>query len=215
MGSERRRRTRNDDGGAIAAQRTGAVPARIDVVFPRGNEEHLATMARRLGVTHLIMCYSLKDPLLKSRAGEVAKLADPASGLSTEFAVLVTNQQDVSRARSMTASVIGLAKPELFEDKRVSHIIDMESGRRDDFIHHRNSGLNQVFVANAIAGDKTLLVDAKQLLFGDQPRAVVLGRMRQNNTMYRKYSPRVVVVSGASEPLEMRPWRDLQNLLDI
>lgn len=196
-------------------RKTAIAPMHVDVVFPHGNETHLIDMAERLGITHVIFCYTLKDPLLKSRAKEIEKLDDPTRHITTEFAILVSNQQDVSRAKSMTKTVIGTARPELFEDKRVTHIIDMESGRRDDFIHHRNSGLNQVFIANAIMGDKTLLVDAKQLLFGDQPRAVVLGRMRQNNAFYRKYAPRVIVVSGASEPLEMRPWRDLQNLLKV
>lgn len=194
---------------------SSTAPAHFDVVFPHGNETHLVHMAERLGITHIIFCYTLKDSLLKSRAKEIEKLSDPARRITTEFAILVSNQQDVSRAKSITKTVIGTARPELFEDKRVTHIIDMESGRRDDFIHHRNSGLNQVFIANAIIGDKTLLVDAKQLLFGDQPRAVVLGRIRQNNIFYKKYAPRVMAVSGASEPLEMRPWRDLQNLLDV
>jgi RNase P/RNase MRP subunit p30 len=115
----------------------------------------------------------------------------------------------------MTKTIIGIARPELFEDKRVSHIIDMESGRRDDFIHHRNSGLNQVFIESAKRTDKTLLVDAHQLLFERIPPAVVLGRIMQNNIFYKKYAPRALVISGASEPLEMRPWRDLQNLLRV
>jgi len=187
----------------------------IDLVFPRGNEEHLVEMGKRLGIRHMIFCYSLKDPLLKERTKEVAILADPEHTFTTEFAILVTNQQDVSRAKSLHATVIGLARPELFEDKRVDYLIDMESGRRDDFIHHRNSGLNQVFIAQGIRTDKTLLLDARQLLFSDIPPAVVLGRIMQNNEFYRKMLPRVIVVSGACEPLEMRSYKDLQNLLRL
>ena len=186
-----------------------------DLVFPRGNEEHLAAMAMRLGIRHLILCYELKDPLLRTRMKEVAMLTHPDRGFSTEFAVLVASQAEVGKAHNLTKSVVAIARPELFEDRRVSYIIDMESGRRDDFIHHRNSGLNQVFLDQAVRGDKTLLVNAHALLAGPLPQPVILGRMLQNNTFYRKYSPRVVVVSGAREPLEMRPWRDLQHLLTL
>jgi RNase P/RNase MRP subunit p30 len=185
----------------------------IDLVFPKGNEEHLVEMAKRLGFTHLILCYTLKDPLIKERAKEVTMLAH--EGFTTEFAVLVTNQNDVSKARNLTKSIVGVGRPELFEDKRVAYIISFEGSKRDDFIHHRNSGLNQVFIENAKRTDKTILVSARQLLSGDVPQAVVLGRMMQNNTFFRKYKPAVLVVSGAKEPLGMRAPRDLQNLLQV
>ncbi len=187
--------------------------AQIDVVFPNGNEKHLVDMALRLGTKHLILCYQLSDPLLKMRAKEVQLLKQ--ENLTTEFAIIVNSQQDVAKAKNFTKTIIGMARPELFEDKRVSHIIDMESGKRDDFIHHRNSGLNQVFLQHVNNNDKTLLVDASQLFAGQIAPGVVLGRIMQNNEFYKKYSPRVIVVSGACEPLQMRACRDLQILLDL
>jgi RNase P/RNase MRP subunit p30 len=182
-----------------------------DLVFPKNNEEHLAQMAIRLGITHLIFCYGLKDPLLKSRQKEVAMLAHDK--LSTEFAVLVTNQQEVSKARTLTRSIIGIAKPEMFEDKRVGYIIDMEMGKRDDFIHHRNSGLSQVFIEQAKRTEKVLLVNMNNLITNALPQPILLGRIMQNNDFYKKYRPDVLVVSGAREPLQMRPPRDMQAFL--
>src|SRR5207253_7981913 len=116
---------------------------------------------------------------------------------------------------TIAKSLVGIARPELFEDKRITYIIDFESGKRDDFIHHRNSGLNQVFIEQAKRGGKVLLVDAHQLLFGRLPPAIVLGRIKQNNDFFKKYKPDIIVVSGAREALEMRAPRDLQNLLNI
>ena len=185
-----------------------------DLVFPKGNESHLVDMALRLGINHLIMCYTLDDPMIKIRKKEVE--LQQQENLTTEFAIIVSNQDDVGKAKNYTTTIIAYAKPELFEDKRVSHIIDMESGRRDDFIHHKNSGLNQVFIDHAIRTDKTLLVNANKLLYEKNiAQSVVLGRMLQNNIFYRKYSPKVIVVSGSFEPLQMRAWRDLQNLLNL
>jgi len=183
-----------------------------DLVFAQGNEQSLCEMAVRLQIKHLILCYTLKDPLIKNRAKEVALLANES--LSTEFAILVTNQQEVSKAKSLQASVVGVALPELFEDKRVRYIINAESGNRDDFIHHRNSGLNQVFLQQVIRTEKMILVNAAQL-HGHKHPAVVLGRMMQNNSLYKKYKPSVLVVSGAKEALLMRSPRDLQSLLLI
>ena len=183
-----------------------------DLVFPQGNEEHLVKMAKRLGVRHLILCYTLKNPLLKERKKEVAILAEKT--LTTEFAIMVRDQNDISRAKSFSASIVAVGRHEMFEDKRVNYLIDFEMGRRDDFIHHRNSGLNQVFIAAAKRSDKTLLVNANNLLYGDD-HAVTLGRIMQNNAFFKKYSPNVLVVSGAREPLQMRAPRDLRALLDL
>jgi RNase P/RNase MRP subunit p30 len=184
-----------------------------DLVFPRNNEEKLLEMAKRLGIKHLIFCYELKDPLLKDRGKEVAMLS--TEQLTTEFAVYVTTQQEVGKAQGITKNVVAAGRPEMFDDKRVKYIINFEAAKRDDFIHHRNSGLNQVFLAAAERSQKTVLVSARQLIAGEVPPAVVLGRMMQNNTFYRKYKTAVLVVSAAREPLEMRAPRDLQNLLNL
>jgi RNase P/RNase MRP subunit p30 len=197
----------------VSEQMSKPVDGRTDIVFPHGNEQTLADAAHHLGVTHLICCYELSDPIIKQRAAEVAKLA--RDGMTTELAALVRDQQAVARARQLTKTVIALPRPELFEDKRVTHVIDFEGGSRDDFIHHRNSGLTQVHINNAIRTDKTLVVDLRQLLFAAIPQPVVLGRILQNNTFFRKYKPHVLVASCAREPLELRAPRDRQDLLRL
>jgi RNase P/RNase MRP subunit p30 len=183
----------------------------MDLVFPKGNEERFVDMALRLGTKHLVFCYELKDPLLKDRQKEVKMLEHQE--FTTEFAILVRTQDDVAKAKNLTRSIVAIARQELFEDKRVMYIIDFEGGKRDDFIHHRNSGLNQVFINHAKRTGKILLVNARQLISGAIPPAVVLGRMKQNNDFFKKYAPDAFVVSGAHEPLEMRAPKDLQNLL--
>jgi hypothetical protein len=150
--------------------------------------------------------------MIKNRKKEVALLSD--NELTTEFAIITNNQNDIGRAKNLSASIIAVGRPEMFEDKRVDYVIDFENGRRNDFIHHRNSGLNQVFIVAAKKTGKILLVNAHNLLYCEDP-AVILGRFTQNNIFFKKYSPSVTVVSGAREPLEMRPVRDLQGLLDL
>lgn len=183
----------------------------LDLVFPRGNEERLFETARKLGFSEIIFCYRLDDPLLKERKGEVSRLQ--SGDITPMFAVYVKTQQDVQKARKFTEHIVALGRREMFEDKRVKYIIGFESSKREDFVHHRNSGLTQVFLKNAIRTDKTLLVNISQLRESKAPH-VMLGRMMQNNRLYRKYSPKVCVVSGAREPLEMRAPRDLENALE-
>lgn len=183
----------------------------FDLVFPQGNEERLCAMARELGFSQLLLCYPLSDPLIKERKEELCKLS---RDIAVTFAIFAKNQQEVQKARKLTEHVVAPGVPGTFEDKRVRYVIDYESGKRKDFVHHRNAGLTQVFVKHAIRTGKTLLVNAAQL-HGSVPAHVVLGRMMQNNMLYRKYGPSVRVVSGARAPLEMRAPRDLQNLLAL
>lgn len=181
-----------------------------DFVFPENNEQQLLEMAERLGFRKLVFCYHIDDPHLRARKEE---LQESAPSLEIDLAVVVESQQQVQKARKITRNVIGVARREFFDDKRVRHIIDFESGRRSDFIHHRNSGLTQVLINKAILRDITLLVDFRQLIAGKPAQHVVLGRMMQNNQFFRKYRPRVRIVSGARHTLEMRAPRDLQNFL--
>lgn len=185
-----------------------------DLVFPQGNEEALVAMARKLGFQELLLCYQLKDPLLKERKKEIEKLA--TKDLKVSLAIIVTNQQDVMRAKQLCENVVALPFPGAFEDKRVTHVFGIESGRREDFLHHRNSGLTQVSLRDALRTGKTLLVDAGALFDGEKHPSVILGRILQNNQFLRKEPDVPVrVVSGAREPLRMRAPRDLQDLLRL
>jgi hypothetical protein len=187
-------------------------PHLTDLCFPHGNEEALCQMALALGTTHLILCYPLSDPLVKDRKKEVAMLAH--EGLTTEFAVIVRNQDEVAKAMHLTRTIVGPARLELYEDKRVTHLIGIESGRREDFIHHRNSGLTQVLIAQAIRTEKTLLVDLSAL-HGPFPQPVIIGRIMQNNTLFKKYAPRTLVVSAGKTPFDLRSPHDRANFLRI
>ena len=179
-----------------------------DLVFPQGNEQKLVEMALKLGFTRLILCYPLSDPGLKSRKDEVAKL-----GIDAVFAVYVDRQDDIPKAQRFTHEIVARGAQGIYDDRRVKYVIGFESSRREDFIHHRNSGLNQVFIQAAIKTGKTILVDVSQLLAGEQD--VVLGRVLQNNMFFRKYKPDVLVVSGAREALDMRAPRDMADLLRL
>ena len=182
-----------------------------DLVFPRGNEEGLVAMAERLGFHEIVLCYPVKDPLLRERAKEAERLS---TRIKVSFAVLATSQQEAMRAKQLAGALVATPFPGAFEDKRVTHVIGLERGARD-FLHHRGSGLTQVSLREAARTGKTLLVDAGALLDGALHPGVVLGRVLQNNGFFRKEDVPVRVVSAAREPLRMRAPRDLQDLLRL
>lgn len=184
-----------------------------DLVFPNGNEAQLVAMATRLGIHELLFCYKAEDPLSKSRIAEATKYATKECAITP--VILVKDLAGVDKAKAITKNVATYGSPAVFEDKRIKYVLGMETGHRDDFIHHRNSGLNQVFIEQSKRTGKTLLINLRPLITESIPQAVFLGRVQQNNTFFRKYKPAVMVVSGAKEPLEMRSPRDLQMILQI
>ncbi|MDD9953884.1 MAG: hypothetical protein OXR66_06125 [Candidatus Woesearchaeota archaeon] len=179
-----------------------------DLVFPKGNESKLVAMAVKLGFERLLCCYTLDDPYVQEREKELKKFA----GIEVIFALYVENQQEVQKAKRFTKHIVARGKPGLFEDKRVQYVINFEAGKKKDFVHHRNSGLTQVFIKHGIRTKKTFLVNFNHLLHDD---GTILGRIQQNNMFFKKYTPDVLVVSGASSPLEMRAPKDLENILQL
>jgi RNase P/RNase MRP subunit p30 len=180
-----------------------------DLVFPNGNEGKLAAMARRLRVRTLLLCYPADAPHLEQRRAEAQRLCDER--LTVLFCVHAKDQDQVQRAVKITKEIVATGRQGIFEDPRVRYVIDFEGRRREDFVHHRNSGLTQVSIAKGIKSGKVFLVNARQL--AGNYSYVILGRMMQNNMFFRKYKPTVLAVSGATEALGMRSPKDLENLL--
>lgn len=96
-----------------------------------------------------------------------------------------------------------------FEKRKDIVAYNLEDQKRD-FIHYRNSGLNQVLCKLAkknniaIAFNFNLILNSEGML-----RSQLLGRMMQNIKFCRKYKVNMVIGSFASKPEEMRSAHDL------
>lgn len=185
----------------------------FDLVFPSGNEPALVEMAKRLGFDKLFLCYPLDDPLIAQRKGEIQALCD--ENLQVEFAIMIKNQTEVNKAKRLTKHIIAPSKQELFEDKRIPYLLGFGNSRKPDFIHHRRGGLTQVHVNSAKRTNKTLLVDIGSLLQSDVSNETLIGRLMQNNKLFRKYGCAVRAVSCAKSALGMRAPKDLENFLTL
>ena len=83
----------------------------------------------------------------------------------------------------------------VINDKKVNMIINVENSANKDFMHARNSGLNQVLCKilkerNIVVGFSFDTVYNKE----GMDRAILLGRMMQNARICRKFKVKTAVV---------------------
>lgn len=98
-----------------------------------------------------------------------------------------------------------------FEDKKIKLFFDLENKDERDFIHQRNSGINHILAK--IAHDKEKIIGFNfSTILNSKPekRAQLLGRMRQNVKLCRKYKVKTFLGSFASEPFELRSDYELR-----
>ncbi|MFC1691551.1 RNase P subunit p30 family protein [Nanoarchaeota archaeon] len=116
-----------------------------------------------------------------------------------------------------TKSLLVLAKNpgeerELIEKHKPDIIFGMESSEQGDFMHQRNSGLNQVLCKLALSKKVMFGVDFNAILSSNtRKRAELIGRTKQNIKLFRKFGNEVVLASFAQNPYELRSSQDLKS----
>ncbi len=90
--------------------------------------------------------------------------------------------------------------------KNVDIVYGYEENSRKDFIHHRNSGINQIIAK---------ILFEKKIAFGFSFAAVlknsmVIGRMKQNVILCRKYNVEMILASFALKKNDVRTLEDLK-----
>lgn len=166
-----------------------------DVVFPDGNEEEFIEMAKKLGYGGLFFIY----PIEKLKKNEsITKGINIKKGSISDI-------KNFQKAKRLTGFVIVKGSKNdrhVLEKLKPSILFDLESGFQKDFMHHRASGLNQVLCKiaekNKVAIGFSISSDSK-----------ILGRIRQNIRLCRKYKVKTIIASFAKDPYEMRPPHDL------
>lgn len=158
----------------------------IDIVFAKGNEEEFLERAKVLG-SKLLFVY--KD--------NPKKIAGAHSGL------LKPGKADL---------ILGGYERKYFENPKYKVLYGFELAEKKDGLHKRNSGLNHVLCRLAAEKGKVLAFDFNNLLYA-KDKQVVLGRMKQNAVLIRKYGCEHLVASFAKKPEDMRAGKDYEALL--
>lgn len=174
----------------------------MDVVFPRNNEKEFIEMAKTLGFDELVFVYQSKADFYR---GESAVKVHNAllcgeKKVQKDFFCFVKNPED---ARFV------------FEKSRPFCVFELEIQVKD-FMHHRGSGFNHVMAR--FAAEKGVHVGFSfRSILNSSPvqRAQVIGRLKQNIRLARKYKVNTIVASFAESPFEMRSPHDLMNLFTV
>ncbi len=98
-----------------------------------------------------------------------------------------------------------------FESGNIKMFFNLENLQERDFIHQRNSGLNHILAK--IAHDKNKIVAFNFSTISNakpEKRALLLGRMRQNVKLCRKYKVKMFLASFAAEPYELKSNYELR-----
>ncbi len=96
------------------------------------------------------------------------------------------------------------------EDKNVDILLSPEKTRNKDFMHYRDSGLNQVLCKLANKNDVAIGFNFNDVL-NSIDRKSILGKVMQNVRLCRKYKVKMVMISGAKNEYEMRAPLDLMS----
>lgn len=93
-------------------------------------------------------------------------------------------------------------------DIRIFYNLEVHHDR--DGLHQRKSGFNHVLAAIAHEKEKLVAFNFNTILTTNTAqRGVLLGRMRQNVALCRKYKVTMLLMSGATNLYEMRAAHDL------
>jgi len=99
----------------------------------------------------------------------------------------------------------------IIEKQKPDIIYELENSPGADYIHQRNSGFNHVLAR--IAKEKGVAIGFSLALILDRKRNIrVLGRIRQNIALCRKYKLPMVIASFANVPFGMRAPKDIISL---
>jgi hypothetical protein len=88
---------------------------------------------------------------------------------------------------------------------KADFVYGLELSQRNDFLHQRNSGLNHILAKQLNEKDIVVCFGLSYALDG-----TILGRMRQNVKLCRKYKVKMIYVSLASDEFGLRSEHDLQ-----
>lgn len=98
--------------------------------------------------------------------------------------------------------------------KYVDILLDPHVGQRKDFMHQRNSGLNQVLCMLAKEYNVAVGFSFSAILESTH-RAALLGRIMQNIRLCRKYKVPMVIGSFAKDAWQLRNEKDLQAFFKV
>lgn len=180
----------------------------IDIVIPQNNERELEAMAHKLGYKELLFLYPI-DGYSDNYKGKVLKI---------KFGVLLDSKttnnnliQKLKREGKFIAAFSSENDRKLAESGSVNLLIGVEADQKRDFLHQRGSGINHI-LAKILEQNKITLCFPVSEIISSSNRHSLLGKMKQNINLCKKYEVKTAIASLASSPMDMRSPKDVVSL---
>ena len=179
----------------------------VDVIIPKNNEKEFIEIAEKLGKKKLIFLYELKEY-------KKIKL-DHKTKIKLEKGLLLINNKELNKIPKDTKFVF-VKNPtrEMIENKKITHVFNLEDQQKADFIHHRNGGMNHVY-AKIMRDHEKIYCFSYELLLNNKRKDQLIGRFSQNKKLTKKYKVKSEIYSFANEPYELRAKHERQALNSI
>lgn len=166
-----------------------------DIVFPHKNEAAFLTIAKKLGYSKIIFCYKGESPKSFPKSSIQIRTASLNPHNKADYLL----SKDFSKLRAH------------IEHSKINIFFEIEEQQKKDFMHQRGSGLNHVLCKLMAKKNKTYAFSLSQVLHASKSqKAKILGRIRQNQMLCKKYKVKTMIASFARIPLEMRSPHDIK-----
>lgn len=167
----------------------------MDLVFPNKNEQELANELEKLGFQEVIFAYDKPTNFKINTKLKITK------------ALILNNRRKIFD----NYLLIGSAKREFFEDKRIKGIIGLGLNDKPDKTHFRRS-LTQVDCV--LAKNKTFFFNLQDLI-NTKNKPLLLGRWFQDIKLFKKYKNEFYLISGAKNIMQLRSKKDLEVIKEF
>lgn len=180
------------------------------VYYSKEHEAEFTTMAVKLGYKGLVFLHTLRAFIeIKHAPLEIIN-------------AILCDEKDVQKARKqanlvLVRSAVSTADDgdrQTMEKQKPDVMFGFELAERRDYMHNRNSGLNQILV-NIMNEKKIAYTFEWNSLVNPKTRVQVLGRSPQNIMLCRKYHVPIIIGSFAHHPWEMIFPKDVASMCTL
>ena len=181
----------------------------IDIVFPKNNEEAFIKTAKALGTKELIFLYPFTTYQQKTFQEKDITIKTGILALPKQV------RYSQKKAEIVVVKAAGETDLHTLEHFPPTIMYGFEFSERKDFMHHRNSGMNHMHAAMMAEKNVTYVFPVSQVVNAEEKlKGEIVGRLRQNMELAKKYKVKVILASFATEPTDMRNGKDVWCLVD-
>jgi RNase P/RNase MRP subunit p30 len=183
-----------------------------DIVFPKNNEKDFISIAEKLDIDGLVFTYPYVDKKTSASAKSKIVLLQKTTKIKLKIAFEATgtkiykvhdiNEIVIAKASENSRDVIARYMPNV--------AYDLELSAQKDFAKARNSGLDKAICQFANKNSVLVAVSFSNIL---NSSAQLIGRVKQNIKLCKKYKVKTMIGSFAKEPYAMRSPHELKAVL--